>query len=543
VKPGRPDPNLPRGVQAFLFDAAERRRKAEDSVVRTLQDAGLREVILPVLDFAAPYAGVTAEGDERIYRFLDRQGDALALRADFTPMAARVIAPRLGALSGAVSLFYRGDVVRDEETGVGRRREFAQVGAERYGDGRAEADGEMLALALSCLGDLPVARLSLTLGWAGLLERLLAALAPGLLENGASGLESATSAARARHVTELEARLLGAGAAPAAAAEAARALLVGFEPDAELFRTPGIAGTAAELARAVAIAKAARPGLAVVVDLADAPQAPYYTGLTFSVDSTSGGGTIAGGGRYDGLLGRFGPAAPALGFCVGLEALGAAAESAAEGVRPLRIAVGKGRLLPLALEALRAGGASFGEPDGRRLLVASLDGAFELLLLKDDDVPTYVAHGGADLGIVGSDRVLESGEDVTCPVELPFGACRLSLIGRAGEAFRPNGAPVRVGTKYRRLAARYFDERKIAHEIVPLAGSVELAAALKLTDVVVDLIESGSTMAANGLAEIETILASRATLILGRSALVARRAEIARFVERLGVHAEKAQPA
>ena len=452
-------------------------------------------------------------------------------------MAARVVAPRLGALSGAVSLFYRGDVVRDEETGVGRRREFAQVGAERYGDGRPEADGEMLALALSCLGDLPAVRLRLTLGWAGLLERLLATLAPRLEGGGGVGLAGAISAARARHVTELETRLRAAGAAPVAAAEAARALLVGFEPASDLFRSPELAGAAAELARAVAIANATRPGLPVVVDLADAPQAPYYTGLTFSVDAVSGGGTVAGGGRYDGLLGRFGAAAPALGFCIGLETLGAATEALEEGARPLRIAVGKGRLLPKALEALRAGGASFGEPDGRRLLVPSSDGAFELLLLKDDDVPTYVAHGGADVGIVGSDRVAESGEDVTSPVELPFGACRLSLIGRAGEAFRPNGAPVRVGTKYRRLAARYFDELKIAHEIVPLAGSVELAAALKLTDVVVDLIESGSTMAANGLAEIATILTSRATLILGRSALVARRAEIAAFVERIRTYA------
>jgi len=540
VKTERPDPNLPRGVQAFLFDAAERRRKAEDSVVRRLLEAGLREVILPVLDFADPYAGVTAEGDERIYRFLDRQGNTLALRADFTPMAARVVAPRLGALSGAVSLFYRGDVVRDEETGVGRRREFAQVGAERYGDGRPEADGEMLALALSCLGELPAPRLRLTLGWAGLLERLLGTLAPGLTEDGATRLASAVSAARSRHVKELETRLTAAGAAPPAAAEAARALLVGFEPASNLFRSPDLAGAAAELARAVAVAKAARPGLAVVVDLADAPQAPYYTGLTFSVDAANGGGTIAGGGRYDGLLGRFGAAAPALGFCIGLETLGAATEAGDTRTRPLRIAVGKGRLLPKALEALRAGGASFGEPDGRRLLVPSADGAFELLLLKDDDVPTYVAHGGADLGIVGSDRVAESGENVTSPVELPFGACRLSLIGRAGEAFRPNGAPVRVGTKYRRLAARFFDERKIAHEIVPLAGSVELAAALKLTDVVVDLIESGSTMAANGLAEIETILTSRATLILGRASLVARRAEIAAFVERLRANIGKA---
>lgn len=534
MKTDRPDPNLPRGVQAFLFDAAERRRKAEDFVVRRLQEAGLREVILPVLDFADPYEGVTAEGDERVYRFLDRQGNTLSLRADFTPMAARVVAPRLGTISEPVSLFYRGDVVRDEETGVGRRREFAQVGAERYGDGRPEADGEMLALALSCLGDVPAARLRLTLGWAGLLERLLQAVAPALARGGGTRLDDAVGVARARHVTQLEALLCQSGAAEAAAAEVARALLVGFDPGSSLFSPPVLAGAATELARAVAAARAARPGLPVVVDLADPPQAPYYTGLTFSVDA-AGGGTIAGGGRYDGLLGRFGIAAPALGFCIGLEALGGVTEAGDEdaGARPLRIAVGKGRLLSQALEALRAGGAVFGEPDGRRLLVSATDGAFELLLLKDDDVPTYVAHGGADLGIVGSDRVAESGEDVTSPVELPFGVCRLSLIGRAGETFRPNGQPVRVGTKYRRLAARYFDERKIAHEIVPLAGSVELAAALKLTDVVVDLIESGSTIAANGLAEIETILPSRATLILGRAALVARRVEIAEFVERL----------
>ena len=92
---------------------------------------------------------------------------------------------------------------------------------------------------------------------------------------------------------------------------------------------------------------------------------------------------------------------------------------------------------------------------------------------------------------------------------------------------------MRIGTKYGRFARKVFDERKIAHEIVPLSGSVELAAALGLTDVVVDLIETGATLSANGLEEIETLLTSRATLIVGRRALVSRRAEIAGIVERL----------
>jgi ATP phosphoribosyltransferase len=175
----------------------------------------------------------------------------------------------------------------------------------------------------------------------------------------------------------------------------------------------------------------------------------------------------------------------------------------------------------------------FSEPDGRRLLFPDRSGKFELLLLKDDDVPTYVAHGGADLGVVGSDRVAESGESVFTPISFPFGACRLALITKTGRPFVPNGHPVVVGTKYRRMARKYFDDRKIAHEIVPLAGSVELAAALGLTDVVVDLIETGSTIAANGLEEIETIFRSTAALIVGPAALASRRTEIASLVSRL----------
>ncbi len=534
MKSDRPDPNLPRGVQALLFDAADRRRRSEESVVGVLRAAGLREVILPVLDYADPYAGVTAEGDERLYRFLDREGQALTLRADFTPMAARVVAPRLGGFAEPVSLFYRGDVVRDEETGVGRPREFAQVGAERYGDTRFEADEEMLVLLLSTLDAIPSGRLRITLSYAGLLRKLLAAEAPALTAGDGARLEAAVGEVRRRRVSALESLLRAGGAAPAAAAEIGDGILSGFDPASRLFTRPALAREATELVRAAAKARAARPGASVVVDVAATPDAPYYTGLTFAVDAAGAAGTVAAGGRYDALLARFGVPAPALGFCIGLEALAAAASASdSAAARPLRIAVGKGRLLGKTLAALRAGGASFGEPDGRRLLVPSADGAFELLLLKDDDVPTYVAHGGADLGVVGSDRVAESGEDVFSPVELPFGECRLSLIGRAGEPFRPNGQPVRVGTKYRRLAARYFDARKIAHEIVPLAGSVELAAALRLTDVVVDLIETGSTMAANGLAEIETIETSRATVILGRAALVSRRSEIAAFLGRL----------
>lgn len=525
-----PRPNLPRGVQAFLFEAAARRRRAEEAVASRLAAAGLSEVILPVLDYAEPYRGVTAEGDERLYRFIDREGQTLSLRADFTPMAARVVAPRLDAGSLPVSFFYRGDVVRDEPSGVGRAREFAQVGAERYGDPSFSADLAMLKLALACVSDLIRVRLSVTLGYAGLLPQLFASIAPALGDSSSAAEEEA----RSRRVTAVEERLRAAGAPAEAAAEIGRSLLSGFDPGSALFTPPELRRGAEELLQAAAAARAASPGVSVVVDLAGTPSTPYYTGLTFEIDAAAGTAPLASGGRYDRLLGRFGAPTPAIGFCVGLEALTTALDSGdADALRPLRLAVGKGRLLARALEALRAAGVDVAEPDGRRLVVPDRSGMVELLLLKDDDVPTYVAHGGADLGIVGSDRVEESGEEVFTPVELPFGRCRLSLIGRAGDAIVPNGHPLRVGTKYRRSAARFFDERKLPCEIVPLAGSVELAATLRLTDVVVDLVETGATIAANGLREIETIATSRAVLIAGRSALVSRREEVAALVERL----------
>jgi ATP phosphoribosyltransferase len=448
------------------------------------------------------------------------------------------VAPRLAVGGPPVSLFYRGDVVRDEPAGVGRPREFAQVGAERYGDPSFASDEAMLALALTCLSDLPAARLNETLGRAGLLPQLLAAAAPSLTRGDGSRFQDLSAAAGERRVTAVERTLRHAGTPAAAAEEIGRSLLVGFDAASALFAAPVLRRAADELQRAAGAASKVRPGIHVVIDLAGAPAAPYYTGLTFGVDVSGSPAPVAGGGRYDGLLARFGVSSPALGFSIGVEALATALEAGGareSAPRPLRIAVGKGRLLPKALDALRAGGADFAEPDGRRLLAADRSGKFELLLLKDDDVPTYVAHGGADLGIVGSDRVEESGEEVFSPVEFPFGACRLALIGRAGEPFRPNGHPVRVGTKYGRIAARFFDARKVACEIVPLSGSVELAAALKLTDVVVDLIETGATIEANGLEEIETIASSRATLIAGRAALVSRRAEVAAFVERLVV--------
>ncbi|MBK8261525.1 MAG: ATP phosphoribosyltransferase [Nannocystis sp.] len=187
----------------------------------------------------------------------------------------------------------------------------------------------------------------------------------------------------------------------------------------------------------------------------------------------------------------------------------------------LCVALPKGRIaeqaLPLLARAgLDVGGAFAGA--GRRLMVDA--GGVRLLLVKPVDVPTYVEHGIADLGIAGLDTLAEEERDLYAPVDLGLGACRLAIAEPVGRpvALRP-GIEVRVATKYPRLALRHYRARGIQPQIIPLFGSVELGAITGLADQIVDLVESGETLRQNDLREVETILHVTSRLIVHPASL------------------------
>src|SRR5258708_36726345 len=125
---------LPTGVAALLFESARARRRLEGRLAALVEGHGYVEAILPILDYLEPYeALLTPASRGELYRFIDRDGEQLALRADFTPMLARLLAPRLHSLRLPLRLFYRGDVVRYEENRPGSRRELYQMGVELLG--------------------------------------------------------------------------------------------------------------------------------------------------------------------------------------------------------------------------------------------------------------------------------------------------------------------------------------------------------------------------------------------------------------------------
>ena len=199
----------------------------------------------------------------------------------------------------------------------------------------------------------------------------------------------------------------------------------------------------------------------------------------------------------------------------------------------LTLALPKGRLLEPLARHFGARGVGLEDAVRRagRALVAETDG-LRLLLLKDADVPVYVEQGVADCGVAGLDQVLEHGVDVMRVLRLPFGACRLCLIGAA--ELREEGRPVVLATKYPVLTARLAARRGVSARVVPLSGSVELAARLGLADAVVDLVETGRTLRENGLQVLEEWLPVAPYVIVNRAAFHIRRDEIGALRRTLG---------
>lgn len=185
----------------------------------------------------------------------------------------------------------------------------------------------------------------------------------------------------------------------------------------------------------------------------------------------------------------------------------------------IRIALAKGRLYDPAVACFGAAGVAVDPAPGRRLLIPSNDPEVEFLVVKPADVAVYVESGAADLGVTGTDVLRESDADVLEPLELGFGACRLVVATPASAPWPdlPGGKTARVATKYPRLAWQHFAERGRPVEIITVHGSVEVAPLLDLADWIVDLVDTGNTLRANGLTERETILSVGAVLVANRA--------------------------
>jgi ATP phosphoribosyltransferase len=198
------------------------------------------------------------------------------------------------------------------------------------------------------------------------------------------------------------------------------------------------------------------------------------------------------------------------------------------------VAVPKGRVLPQIAERLSRAGIDGGVllADDRTLVRDDPRSGIRFLLLKPDDVPTYVEYGAADLGIVGRDILMEREYDLYAPLDLGIGRCRLVVAGKPHERGAP-GRTLRVATKFTNIAHRYFLSKGEQVDFVYVQSSVELAPLMGLSDLIVDLVESGVTLRENGLVEHEFICDVSSVVIANRVALKLKREPIARLLSEL----------
>jgi ATP phosphoribosyltransferase len=200
---------------------------------------------------------------------------------------------------------------------------------------------------------------------------------------------------------------------------------------------------------------------------------------------------------------------------------------------PLTIALPKGRTLKtLAPLLTRAGIDAAPLLVDDRTLVRDIPGSgLRFLLLKPDDVPTYVEYGAADLGVCGRDVLYERPCEIYQPLDLGIARCRMVVAGPKGATLRAD-VP-RVATKYPRIAAEHFARRGVQAEVVFVQGSVELAPLTGLSDLIVDLVETGSTLLQNGLEERELVATITSVLVANRASYKLRHAAVRPLVDRL----------
>lgn len=334
---------LPHGVSALLADSARRRRRLEALLAGRLEAAGFQEAVLPIVDYLEPYEPLLTPASRReLYQLIDRDGELLALRADFTPMLARLIAPRLESLELPLKVFYRGDVVRFQEERPGRLRELYQLGAELVGEAGEAAEERMLRLFLDLVTAARADAADVVLGFAGALDPVLGGfgaadrgtLAAALLRRDREALR------RAGSPVLLEVAETGVPADPGAlgpTGDRLAGLLTLRDRLATEFPALRLGVDLAEFAN---LSGAPAPDGSPI----EAPQAPsgeaadaalggrsYYDGLVFRAYLGESAAPVGGGGRYDRLFRALGADVPAVGFSLGLDRLAQGLPAAGEG--------------------------------------------------------------------------------------------------------------------------------------------------------------------------------------------------------------------
>jgi len=527
--------NTPEGTRDRLFAECRGKRAVEAALTGIFEKYGYSEIITPEVEY---YDLFVKSGNpipqESMMKVVDRSGKILVMRPDNTMPIARVVATRLRDSSRVHRLYYSQTVFRSGDAHNGTQREIPQCGVELIGAGGKDADIEVICTAIEALKAAGAGDFQIELGHAGFFKALVQSLCAS--DDAAERIRSYIERKNFAALTDF---LVPFSEKPAAKALNRLSRLFGgtevLDEAAALF--DGEQGLEAlSYLRELYNALSSRGyGDMIRFDLGLVHQIDYYTGVIFRGYVKGAAANILSGGRYDKLLSFFGVDAPATGFAIDSGALEESLKvSAVKDNGRLRIAITKGRLLEKSIDMFEKMGLECEEVSspGRKLVAGVGNYPLDVVMSKAPDVITYVENGVCDLGIVGKDTILESGSSFYEVLDLGFGRCRFALAVKEGEDFYATYRTRRVASKYPNVAKNYFSEKGMDVSVIKIEGSVELAPILGLADAIVDIVETGSTLKANGLVPVETIHGVSARLIVNTASMKLHKGQILDFIEK-----------
>lgn len=545
MKKQNPILHTPEGVRDIYGSEFVQKFELQQLLYGVLAEKGYQGIETPTFEFFDVFSREVGTVPSReLYKFFDKEGNTLVLRPDMTPSIARAVS-RYFYEETPIRLCYMGNTFINYDKYQGRLKETTQLGAELMGDGSAEADVEMIALLIEALQKAGLREFQVSIGQVMFFKSLLQ-------ETGIEGEEEE----RLRQFIS-DKNMFGA-----------EELLASYEMSPKLrqifLEMTMLSGTTEVLARARELTDNEKAldalqrlediyqGLKekgyeqyITFDLGMLSKYNYYTGIIFKAYSYGYGEPIVKGGRYDTLLSHFGRQLPAVGFAVVIDQLMRALNSshaekktAETAERYLTIALTKGRLAKKTMELLEQVGITCEEmkdPDSRKLIFVNEDLKLKFFLAKGPDVPTYVEYGAADIGVVGKDTLVEEGRKMYEVLDLGFGKCRMCVCGPESAREKLNSQEqIRVATKYPDIAKDYFyNQKHQTVEIIKLNGSIELAPIVGLSEVIVDIVETGSTLRENGLKVLEEIMPLSARLVVNQVSMKMETGRITKIIEEL----------
>ena len=471
---------------------------------------------------------------EQVITFTDLDGRLLALKPDVTLSIAKTAQPAAGE---TLKYYYHENVYRPSAESH-TFKEISQMGLEMLGAvGEAQVQ-QTVWLAAQSLGQMGAAWV-LEVSHMGYLFGLLDALA--VPENARPAL---LGSLREKNAHELRAAAKAAGLDDAGAETLCGLLSLcgGYEETltrAEAFsRNDRMRAAAAEL-RALAEPLEAAGG-SIRLDLSLAGEMEYYNGLVFQGYLRGLPRPLLKGGRYDRLMQKFTPGADAIGFAVYLDELDRLSaplppvQQQKTEKTMLNVALPKGRLGDKVYDLLARIGYGCTEDYNatRKLVVENPAAGIRYFLVKPSDVAIYVEHGAADVGIVGKDILTEASADVYELLDTGLGKCRMCVAAPADYQDDPS-RPVRVATKFVNIAKNYYASMGRDIDIIKLNGSIELAPILGLSDVIVDIVETGTTLRENGLKVVTEFLPISARFIANKASYQFKHKEMDEMLEKL----------